>query len=269
MLSTFCSMVALFFHLPLVIMKRISFIILLLLSIVSASAHQFPDESLTYKVMYKWGLINKQAGTVTINLRSHDDKYNSILVGKSASWADKIFKVRDTLYTEMYREDLRPLKYVKIAHEGDDDKHDTVEFSYEGDKVIGHCSRFQKRSGKVRKNEKMTLEAEGETVDMLCAFYYMRNLPYQDWNPGHEVSINIFSGKRKELLTIKYHGMQTVEYDKKTFECYKITFIFTSDGKKKTSDDMFAWIDTKTKIPVKMEGKLPLGSVKCFYTGEK
>ena len=34
------------------------------------------NEKITYRVMYKWGLINKQAGTVTIDTRLNSDNRN-------------------------------------------------------------------------------------------------------------------------------------------------------------------------------------------------
>ena len=74
-------------------------------------------------------------------------------------------------------------------------------------------------------------------------------------------------GKRKELLTIKYHGTQNVKVNGKNIPCYHITFMFTSDGRTKTSDDMSAWIATDSRIPLKLEGKLKVGKVQCFYTG--
>lgn len=124
------------------------------------------------------------------------------------------------------------------------------------------------KDGKLERDETRVLEAVGTTMDMLSSFYYMRALPYASWEKGHVHSINIFSGKRKELLTIKYLGREKVEYDKHTYDCHHIRFIFTSDGKKKTSDDMDAWIDvTGNNIPVKLEGKLPVGKIRCFYTG--
>ncbi|MDE5573507.1 MAG: DUF3108 domain-containing protein, partial [Muribaculaceae bacterium] len=46
-------------------------------------------------------------------------------------------------------------------------------------------------------------------------------------------------------------------------------FTFTSEknGKVKTSDDLYAWISTDSnRMPLKMEGKLPVGTVKAFLT---
>ncbi len=87
---------------------------------------------------------------------------------------------------------------------------------------------------------------------------------------GQVSTINIFSGKRKELLTLKYLGRETIKYDNCKYDCYHISFIFTSDGKKKTSDDMEAWITAAPqRIPVKLEGKLPVGKVRCFLISRK
>jgi hypothetical protein len=96
----------------------------------------------------------------------------------------------------------------------------------------------------------------------------MRTLKFETFKTGHVLTLNIYSGKRKELLTIKYLGTETVKYDNKSYKCYHISFTFTSDGKTKTSDDMDAWITTDSRrIPVKMEGQLKVGKVRCFYTG--
>lgn len=233
-----------------------------------APAADFADESLSYKVKYKWGLINKQAGHAVLTLRNTADDYVVQLTAASEPWADRFYQVRDTLNGVIGREGLRPKFYEKIAHEGSEDKHDTVRFEYDGDTVVGHCTRKASKNGVLRVNNKLRLEAEGTTVDMMSAYYYMRSIPYEKWTPGTQESITIFSGKRKETLTIKYHGVEDAKADKKTFRCYHITFIFTSDGGKKTSDDMDAWITADSRrIPVRLEGKLPVGKVHCVYSG--
>lgn len=234
-----------------------------------AASTRFEDESLDYKVKYKWGIINKQAGHATLSLRNQDDEYIVRLTAASEPWADNFYMVRDTLNGVITKEGFKAKFYEKIAHEGDDHKHDIVRFVHEGDKVTGLCSRRVVKKGKEKVNTQLTLEAEGRTVDMMSAYYYMRSIPYEDWKPGQSESITIFSGKRKETLTIKYHGIENAKADKGSFRCYHITFIFTSDGGKKTSDDMDAWISADSRrIPIRLEGKLPVGKVHCIYAGE-
>lgn len=236
---------------------------------IKASAYTFSDETLNYKVTYKWGLVNKQAGTATLSMRSQGNNYHTKLTAKSDPWADKFYCVRDTLLGTIKKEGFKPIRYEKIAHEGDEYKRDVVTYRYVNAKVYGDCTRRKwDEDDNLKVDEKRTLESYGTTVDMLSSFYYMRTLPFDTWKTGHVVTLNIYSGKRKELLTIKYLGTATVSYDSKTFKCYHISFTFTSDGKTKTSDDMDAWITTDgRRIPVKLEGSLKVGKVRCFYTG--
>lgn len=246
-------------------MKRLFLVLFSLIALTTYASTSFEEETVKYKVMYKWGLINKKAGTATITLRDLDDRYSAQLTARSESWADRFYSVRDTLNGEFSKEGLRPSFYEKIAHEGGESKHDIVKFSYFGAKVTGDCSRRVVKKGKETINNKLKLESAGTTVDMLSSFYYMRALPYDNWPIGQDHTITIFSGKRKESLTLKYHGVETVEVDDKSYECYHITFIFTGEEGKKTSDDMDAWITTdKRRLAVQLEGKLPVGKVRCI-----
>ena len=249
-------------------------LIVAILAIFSSSplmAHRFSNESLDYKVMYKWGMVNKQAGHATLSIRNQGNNYITQLTAASEKWADRFYKVRDTLNGSIVIQGFKPQVYEKIAHEGDDHKHDIVRFTHHGGaKVSAKCTRKKTdKKGKVS-SQSLSLEASGTTLDMLSSFYYMRSLPFESWKTGHVVTVNIFSGKRKELLSIKYIGRETISYDKRRYDVYHIRFTFTGKGGKKSSDDMDAWISADSRrIPVKLEGKLKVGKVQCFYTGKQ
>ena len=68
---------------------------------------------------------------------------------------------------------------------------------------------------------------------MLSSFYYMRSLDYAGMKPGDKKELTVFSGKRKEKLTITYHGLENVNIDKTEYPAYKISFSFTAEGGKK------------------------------------
>ncbi len=83
---------------------------------------------------------------------------------------------------------------------------------------------------------------------------------------GESITLNIFSGKRKELLHITFKGNDKVKLEDTTYPAYHLEFTFTSDGKKKTSGNINAWISADSRrIPLKLEGSLPIGKVQCFY----
>lgn len=85
---------------------------------------------------------------------------------------------------------------------------------------------------------------------------------------GESVRLNIFSGKKKEFLTIHYRGLTDVKLNKERLPAYHITFTFTQEGGKVSSDAMDAWISTgAARIPLLLEGKLPVGKVRALYSG--
>lgn len=249
--------------------KLLNATIALALSVLTLSSANLSDETLHYKVMFKWGLINKQAGSATLSVRNVGDNYHTMLTARSASWADRFYSVRDTLSGVIQRKGFKPLRYENVSHEGGDFKHDIVTYDYSGSGVKANCEHNRrKKKEKDLKTQHKEMTSEGIAMDMLSMYYYMRYIDYPKMKPDEQKQLHIFSGKRKELLSIKYRGVQNVKIDGKEHKCYHISFTFTSDGGKKTSDDMDAWISADSRrIPMKLEGKLPVGKVHCLYTG--
>lgn len=232
----------------------------------SNSSAKFEPETLRYKVMFKWGLINKQAGSATLTL-NHDSKhYRARLAAASEPWADKIYRVRDTLNGCMRYVDFAPLYYEKIAHEGGEHKHDVVNYNYSHAGLVkADCTRKVYKKGELKVDEHRSMESEGRAVDMLTSFYYMRSLPFDKWREGDVDTLDIFSGKRKELLTIEYLGEENLNIDGVSVPSHHIRFTFTVKGGAKTSDDMEAWISAdSSRVPLRLEGKLPVGKVHCI-----
>ncbi|MDE7385732.1 MAG: DUF3108 domain-containing protein [Muribaculaceae bacterium] len=253
-------------------MKRLLFIATLLATLMTAAqtapAYKPTVESLKYRVMYKWGLINKQAGTVTLTTHDFNDGYfKSTLVGRSATWADKFFTVRDTLMGTIMADRLEPVYYEKIAREGGDFKRDVIVYDRSTPTITGDCQRWrQKKKSTEVIHSTVSITGTGVTLDMLSAFYYMRHLDYPSMKVGQTTTTNIFSGQKKEILKITYQGTRTVDVAGKNYNCYYISFSFTGDNGKKSSDDIFAWISTDcNRIPMMLLGNLTIGSIRCYY----
>lgn len=230
-------------------------------------------ETVTYDVMYKWGLINKKAGSVamTASFNNTDrSSFSALLTAASAPWADRFFMVRDTLKGTIDARTMLPSYYEKISHEGGAYSRDLLRFTRTPSTTRADATRW--RRGKKASETTMSTavhEAQGVTLDMLSSYYFMRQVDYESMLPGQSVKMNVFSGKRKELLTIHYQGLDKVEINDRKLDAYHITFTFTTEGGKVSSDNMDAWISTApARIPLLLEGKLPVGKVRAVYSGK-
>ena len=226
------------------------------------------DETLTYDVIYKWGFINKVAGYATMSLRNDGDLYRASVYAQNAPWANSIYKLRDTLYTTMTKKGIFPVKYVYIAHEQGKYKKDELSFKRQGNMFTADVVRYKRPSADSPMSMTTTsLEAEGMTVDMLSSFFYLRTLDFENMKNGQNTTVNIFSGSKKERLTITYLGKQKVKLNGTSLQTYHINFTFTRRGKQ-SSDPIDGWITADSRrIPVKVEGQLPVGKVRALYTG--
>ncbi|MBD5355932.1 MAG: DUF3108 domain-containing protein [Bacteroides sp.] len=238
---------------------------------VSVFATEFTNESLNYVITYKWGLIHKDSGDATLKLTNNGDKYDIILTGKTRSWADNLYQVRDTLRCTINKNNFRPLSYTKIAHENGKYSRDEITYSYTGSTVNGLSKRYRyDKEGKLNVTEK-NLSGNGTVYDMLSVFYYLRTIDYSKLLSGDVVKATMFSGKKVEQLTVWCVGKEEIKLrDKSKRDTYHIRFKFTQEGKKKSSDDIDAWISTDAShIPLLVVGSLPLGQVKCYYVGAR
>lgn len=220
------------------------------------------NETLNYQVVYHWGILWKHAGDVTLTTTKNANGYESRLTGKTRSWADKIYTVRDTLKSSMGF-NFRPTKYEKLTHENNYYAHDIVKFSNNGASTSAQCTRYRKN----KPTANLSLNANGPAYDMLSVFYMLRNIDFSQMKTNNTYSTWVFSGKKREVLTINYQGIRPIQLrDKSRHQAYYIKLRFTQDNGTKSSDDIEAYISTDAKrIPLMVIGKLPIGEVKCYY----
>lgn len=228
-----------------------------------AQAAQFSDEELEFHIVYHWGLIWKHAATAHMTIKNSGGIYKAALTARTRSWADKMYRVRDTLTCTIDKRGLRPLEYVKSTSEGKSSGRDIVRYSYEGDSTFAYCQRIRPSRATID----TTLSTLGPAYDMLSVFYYLRQLDFDAMQTGEPLTTTMFSGKRKELLTIRSTGVEQVELrDKSKHEAYHIKFRFTQEGQKKSSDDIDVWISTDSDhIPLMLRGKVSVGEIRCYY----
>ncbi len=229
----------------------------------SASAIKITDEVLNYEIVYHWGILWKHAGDATLSATKSEGGYTAQLTGKTRSWADKIYPVRDTLKCTMGA-DFRPDKYEKFTHEKDYFAHDVVDFDSSGAGTTAQCARYRKN----KPTANLELSHDGPAYDMLSIFYMMRNLDFSKMSTKKTYTSCVFSGKEKETLTIQYVGIEpALELrDKSRHQAYHLKLTFTTDGGKKSSDDIDAYISTSaSRIPLLVVGKLKIGEIKCYY----
>lgn len=253
------------------LMRPIISAVILCLTALPAAAQQvspkIEEEHLAYDVIYQLGFLWKRAATATLTLQTKGGEHLAQLHAKTLPFADNIFKVRDTLVSRMRcDEHLSPLYFAKLSDENGTYRKDEVRYSYAGNSSTGNIRLYRPKRNAI---EDYTLTEQGVVYDMLSIFYVIRSFDFNNMTAGQVFKTKIFSGKSVEYLDIEYQGKETIKENKKEYTTYKVRFQFYDKDKKKTSDKISAWIGADSRrIPIKLEGKLTLGSMKAVYTGD-
>lgn len=250
--------------------KTLYTLILSIFCWMTSNAAAFNNETLHYVISYKWGMIHKDAGDATLSLRQKGHNYEAVLAARTRPWADNFYRVRDTLLCTMNTANLTPVSYHKITHEKGKHKRDVITYTQGRGITKGEAVKYRNKDGKWTTSRK-SLTASGPVFDMLSIFYYLRTLDYDRLSKNHYVyKATVFSGSRSETISIRCLGREKVKLrDKSTQEAYRIRFNFTTNGGTKSSDDMDTWISTDAShIPLYLVGKLPVGEVRAYFTGQ-
>lgn len=227
-------------------------------------------ERLTYDVVYHWGIIWKKAAvaTLTIDTVIHQGKnrYQARLEARTLAFADRIFRVRDTLYSVMEKMYFKPVYYAKVADENGTYRKDVLNYRYNGKQTSGETILYRPHRNAI---DTVILNTVNMAYDMLSVFYYIRTLDLPEAKMYQQYSVQIFSGDQVEKMVIEYLGRTIATLpDKREFSAFKLGLRFFDEKGNKSSDNITAWIsDDVRRIPLMVEGKLPIGSVKAVYTG--
>lgn len=261
------------------IVKKQSFVFTLVLLWLSlapfaavAKGNQLPfyhGETLKYDIYYHWGIIWKKAASGVLNVKQTQykgqDAFNMKLACQTLSFADKIMRVRDTLhsYTSL---DVQPFHYEKIANEGSHSSRDVLQYQYKDAKTGGKTTLYRRN----RAPRDTLIWTDGPAFDMLSVFYHLRNCDLQNFKMHQSISIPIFTGRKLITMNVKYMGRTRVTlHSKKEYSAFRLNLSFENDNNLKEEDPPIeVWLsDDVRKIPLKVEGKLPLGSLQAEYSG--
>lgn len=241
-------------------MKRTLFLFAAMVALIASSAKatvKIPSTSLTYDVVYHWGLINKVAGHGYVNYHTYGNTYMASLQGSSIPWGGKIYTVNSSLR-------------ATFGPERDGVSTETVDairgvYSKPDVGSNPHSAPYRTIYGAG------TLDASSETMeavtimsDMLSIFYYARQLGFATMPAGRELEIPIVRDGVEQTLYITYKGVQSYSYGGYSTEAYAIEFRYTYNG----APDRFpvtCLIGTDSRIPVMFSADLLIGHVEMRY----
>jgi hypothetical protein len=221
-------------------------------------------EELTYEVNYNWGFIWLSTGEVTFSVKDTTIKnkkyWKFSSTGRSYNSYDWIFKVRDKYLSVVRYETLEPVYYHRVTSEGGYDVNNKYIFNKYKKKIFTYTENSKKPF------TKDTLNYSDCLFDVLSATYFTRCIDFNNFKKNDTLQIKTVIDNEIVTITIKYFGKETIkDRDDKTHNTYKFSTTVVEGSVFKGGEAIYVWVSQdKNKIPILIEAKILVGSVKVY-----
>lgn len=237
-----------------------------------ASLDRLPlGQELLYDLYFKYGLLNAKAGTGALRIFSKEEGpqryYKLELISHSAGMARRFFVLDDTLSCTLDSR-LRPIRYEKYAHEGNEHTIEQQTYRYLSGGKISIWTR-RERNGVERHNT--TLMTSNCTYDMMSVISYAQTLDYSTMKIGSKRSVVFISGQDEVPMDIIYGGTTKVKAnDGKEYGCHKLQLYIADKAFENPREAMTVYLTTDQKcFPIRLDTKLKIGYARAVYKGKK
>lgn len=206
-------------------------------------------EKLSYRLRY--GFITAAEATIQVKASSikFEDRpvFHLSAEGRTAGTFNFFYKVKNQYDSYVDQQNMSPYLYTEDIREANYRRNDKVRFYQDQKKVV---------------SKKGTFKTNGQTFDVVSAYYFARNLDISKLKQGDKFKMDYFLGDELSKLEVQYVGKERVKSALGTFNCIKFSpsiqpgRIFRKDSK------LYLWItDDANRIPVKAQVEILVGSV--------
>ncbi|RPH32561.1 MAG: DUF3108 domain-containing protein [Bacteroidales bacterium] len=232
------------------------------------ASHSFRSgEKVKYRAVYNWGFIWINAGDVVFSVNdtlfNGEDCYYFKSYGWSLKQYDWFFKVRDRFESIVSKDSLKPFWFVRDSYEGGNVVYNLYDFDYKSSQL--KVNSFT--SNRPSKQEMLPLKPN--TFDVLSAIYFCRNINFEGLSKDQKIPLTMAIDNEVFNLYIRYLGRETITlHGGKTYSTFKFSAMLVKGTIFKGGEDLFVWVtDDKYRIPVLVEAKILVGSVKAILVG--
>ena len=207
-------------------------------------------ELVTMIVFYKLvGYVPAGEATFSTNIERYSGKtvYHFVGEGKSYSFFDNFFKVRDRYESYVDTTSLLPLKFIRNVNEGGFKKYENVTFNQTTNTAVSTNGIF-----------KITDCMQ----DVVSSMYYARNINFDKYKPGDKIPFDMFMDDEIYHLYIRYMGKEKIKTKYGKFKAIKFKPLLVKGTMFEGGEKMVAWIsDDPNHLLLRVESPISVGSV--------
>ena len=211
-----------------------------------------PGELITMKVYYNTMGLYIAAGeaTFSVSLEKFNGRqtYHCVGIGKSYSFFDNFFKLRDRYETYIDTATMLPIKFIRDVNEGGHKIYNNVTFNHSAGTAVS-TNGVYKISSCIQ--------------DVVSAMYYARNINFDKYKPNDKIPFDMFLDDEVNHLYLRYAGKETVKTRYGKFHSIKLKPLLIKGTMFEGGEKMNVWVsDDPNRLVLRVESPISVGSVK-------
>ena len=208
-------------------------------------------EKVIMKVYYSTmgAYIGAGEASFTTSLTRYNGKpaYHCVGDGKTYSFFDNFYKVRDRYESYVDTTTLLPQKFLRNVDEG-------------GHKIYNNVSFNQ--NAKTATSTNGVFKITDCIQDVVSAVYYSRNINYNKYKVGDKIPFDMFLDDEIFHLYIRYMGKETVKTRYGKFDAIKIKPLLLKGTIFEGGENMNAWFsDDANHLLLRVESPISVGKI--------
>lgn len=209
-------------------------------------------EEVTMKVFYSTLGMYIGAGeakfTTTLETLNGKPVYHCVGDGKTFSFFDNFYKVRDRYESYLDTANLLPYKFVRNVNEGGYKKYNNVTFNQGAGTAVSTNGVFK---------------VPNCIQDVVSCVYYARNINFDKYKEGDKIPFKMFLDDEVYDMYIKYMGKEKVKTRYGKFNAIKFKPLLIKGNIFDGGEKMNAWVsDDPNHLLLRIESPIAVGSVK-------
>ena len=209
-------------------------------------------ETITYKVYYTLAGVYVAAGEAVFNTSleqvNNRPVYHITGDGKTYSFYDNFFRVRDKYETFIDTATMQPLKFLRNVDEGGYKTYENVTFN----KAINTAITM-----------KGVFKVPSCVQDVMSSIYYARNIDFSKLKVDDKIPFDLFLDNQIYNIYIRYLGKEIIKTKYGKFRAIKFKPLLIKGTIFEGGEKMIVYVsDDGNHIPLRVESPITVGSIK-------
>jgi hypothetical protein len=216
-------------------------------------------EVVTMKVFYSalGAYVGAGEATFTTTIERYNGKpvYHCVGDGKSYSFFDGFFKVRDRYESYIDTATMLPYKFIRNVDEGGYKKYNNVTFN---------------QAAATATSTNGVYKVSNCIQDVVSAVYYCRNINFDSYKVGDKIPFDMFLDDEVFHMYIRYMGKEKIKTRYGKFNAIRFKPLLIKGTIFEGGEKMNAWVsDDPNHLLLRVESPISVGSIKVDMMGYK